>query len=81
MSVETVGGEGESEDLDPGPGGLGDGQRRVRRVEHPGEVLDLAAWVSRGHKVLDLDVDQLTDLDRMAPPVVDVVDRSRLCLL
>ena len=45
-------------------------------MEHPGQALQLATRVARRDEVLDLDVHQLADLDRVDPTLIYVVDRG-----
>jgi len=47
-------------------------------MEHPRRPLDLAGWFARHDEVIDFDIHQVADLDRVAAAVIDMVDRGRL---
>lgn len=47
-------------------------------MEHPGEPLHLTVGGGWRHEVLDLDVDAVADLQRVAAAVVGVVDLCHL---
>ena len=45
-------------------------------MEHPRRPPDLAGWFARHDEVIDFDVHQVADLDRVAAAVIDMADRG-----